>query len=198
MNFPLPWLETSSDSPANRGSRSGAVRSFALRGGVLLGAMLLILSLGCARPDGAPGTIEWGDELTDTERAAVEAAFSAEAIAELVPLSEVFYERITSRRFNSRATFEDPSVRQFFPTVAAYSDYYAALVDALDRANIEFNRPTQVDLLGVEIAESGNLLLELRFIGRNDLPLRWWNAVLLRTDEWSWRDGRWYVIPGKV
>jgi len=55
-----------------------------------------------------------------------------------------------------------------------------------------------VDLLGVEIAESGNLLLELRFIGPNDLPLRWWNAVLLRTDEWSWRDGRWFVIPGKV
>lgn len=140
----------------------------------------------------------WGVELTDTERSAVAAALPEEAARELVPLSEIFYSRITSRRFNSRATFEDPSMRQFFPTIAAYSDYYAALVDALDEAYIEYNRPTRIELLGVEVAASGNLLLKLRFVGRNDLPLRWWRASLVRTDEWSWRDGRWYVVPGKV
>jgi hypothetical protein len=42
------------------------------------------------------------------------------------------------------------------------------------------------------------LELSLRFVGRNDLPLRWWNASVLRTDEWQWRDGRWWVVPGKV
>jgi len=142
--------------------------------------------------------MEWGAQLTQAERQAIREALPPEAIGELLPLSEIFYARITSRRFNSRATFEDPSVRQFFPTVAAYSDYYAALVDALDRAYIRYNRPTRVELLGVELAESGNLLLELRFIGRNDLPLRWWNTSLIRTDEWTWQDGRWFVVPGKV
>lgn len=161
-------------------------------------AATFLVQLGCARPDAAGELTAWGDELTGTERSMLRKELSAEALAELVPLSEIFYERITSRRFNSRATFEDPSVRQFFPTIAAYSDYYAALVDSLDRANIRYNRPTQVDLLGVELAPSGNLLLELRFVGRNDLPLRWWDSVLLRSDEWSWQDGRWYVIPGKV
>lgn len=158
----------------------------------------LAVQVGCARPDAAGELNSWGDELTETERATLRSEFSEEALAELVPLSEIFYERITSRRFNSRATFEDPSVRQFFPTVAAYSDYYAALVDSLDRANIRYNRPTQIDLLGIDVAPSGSLLLELRFVGRNDLPLRWWDAVLLRTDEWSWQNGRWYVVPGKV
>jgi hypothetical protein len=161
-------------------------------------AASLVFQLGCARPDTAGELPTWGDGLTDTERSAIRAGFPAEAVAELIPLSEIFYERITSRRFNSRATFEDPSVRQFFPTVAAYSDYYAALVDTLDRANIRYNRPTRIDLLGIEVAPSGNLLLELRFVGRNDLPLRWWDAVLLRTDEWSWQNGRWYVVPGKI
>lgn len=140
----------------------------------------------------------WGSELTETERAAIAAGLPVDAVAELLPLSSIFYERITSRRFNSRATFEDPSVRQFFPTVAAYSDYYAALVDALDRANIRFARPTRIELLGIEVAPTGNLLLSLRFVGENDLPLRFWSASLLRTDEWTWRDGRWYVVPGKV
>ena len=55
-----------------------------------------------------------------------------------------------------------------------------------------------MELLGIDLAESGNLLLEVRFVGRNDLPLRWWNTSLVRQDEWTWRDGRWYVVPGKV
>ncbi len=157
--------------------------------------VVLAAALACA---GAARRDAWDAELTETERAEVALALPAEAVAQLLPLSEIFYERITSRRFDSRATFEDPSVRQFFPSVAAYSDYYAALVDALDRAHIRYNRPTRVDLLGVQVAENGHLLLSLRFIGRNDLPLRWWSAKLERTDEWSWQDGRWFVVPGKV
>ena len=96
------------------------------------------------------------------------------------------------------ATFEDPSVRQFFTSIAAYSDYYAALVDALDRANIRFTRPTGVELLRIETDTSGSIQLFLRFVGKNDLPLRWWNASLLRRDDWRWQDGRWWVVPGKV
>ena len=182
-----------------RGKRRRVSVRVSTPGGRVLGALLLLLALAsCATPPGGAGTPGWTAELTDTERASVAAALPPEAIEELLPLSSLFYERITSRRFNSRATFEDPSVRQFFPTLAAYSDYYAALVDELDRANIEFNRPTRIDLLGVEVGPEGNLLLSLRFTGKNDLPLRWWNATLVRTDEWSWRDGRWFVVPGKI
>lgn len=163
-----------------------------------LGLLLVTgLLFGCAARTGS-GVASWGSELTDTERALLVESLPADAAAQLLPLSRVFYERITARRFNSRATFEDPSVRQFFPSVAAYSDYYAALVDALDRANIRYNRPTRIELLGVDVADSGHLLLSLRFIGRNDLPLRFWNTRLERTDEWAWRDGRWFVVPGKV
>ena len=157
--------------------------------------LVLSLSGGCA---GTPAKESWSSELTQAERDAVLAALPADAAAQLVPLANVFYSRIASRRFNSRATFEDPSVRQFFQTVAGYSDYYAALVEALEGANIRYSRPSRIDLLGVDVSESGNVLLKLRYVGRNDLPLRWWNATLLRTDEWSWRDGRWYVVPGKV
>jgi len=140
----------------------------------------------------------WVDSLPENEHTAVFADLPTEASRSLLSLSEIFYERIASRRFNSRATFQDPSMREFFPTLAAYSDYYAALVDALDRANIRFNRPTEIELLGIEVDPGGSFQLSLRFIGRNDLPLRWWNAILLRTDEWRWQDGRWWVVPGKV
>ncbi len=162
---------------------------------------LLGLALFCFFPSTAcvgPTATSWAGLVSEQQRADAALDLPAEASQSLIPLSEIFYARITSRRFNSRATFEDPSMRQFFPTVASYSDYYAALVDALDRANIQFSRPTEVELLGIEVDPSGSLRLSLRFVGRNDLPLRWWNAVLLRTDEWLWQDGRWWVVPGKV
>jgi hypothetical protein len=170
-----------------RGSRV-AVRSLA-------GAVLVAVALcGCA--GGASRT--WGEAVPRDERDLALAGLSADAQRAFMPLSQVFYERIASRRVNSRATFDDPSVRQFFPSVAAYSDYYAALVDALDGANMRNNQPTRIELLGLTSTADGVLKLSLRFVGRNDLPLRWWNATLLRTDEWQWQSGRWWVVPGKV
>ncbi len=162
--------------------------------GVVVALGLMTSLSGCAAGSGRG----WGEVITEADQSGALAEMPEEARVALLPLSEIFYERITSRRFNSRATFEDPSVRQFFPSVAAYSDYYAALVDDLDRAYILYNRPTRVDLVGIERSDSGSLLLSLRFVGKNDLPLRWWNAELERVDEWQWLDGRWYVVPGKV
>jgi len=156
--------------------------------------LAILMSIACAGSVATP----WAESISQSDRARVFENLSEEARGSLISLSEIFYERVSSRRFNSRATFEDPSMRQFFPTVAAYSDYYAALVDALDQANIRVNRPTEIELLGIDVDPSGSLRLSLRFIGRNDLPLRWWNAVMLRTDEWRWLDGRWWVVPGKV
>lgn len=157
--------------------------------------MLAVFVLGACASGGAG---PWGEAVPRDERDLALAGLPAEARQAFFPLSQVFYERLSSRRFNSRATFDDPSVRQFFPSVAAYSDYYASLVDVLDRANIRNNQPRQIELLGLSATTDGVIELSLRFVGRNDLPLRWWNASLLRTDEWQWHDGRWWVVPGKV
>jgi hypothetical protein len=161
----------------------------------LTGLALVAVAL-CACAGGA--TRHWGEALARDERDLALAGLSAEAQRAFLPLSQVFYERIASRRFNSRATFDDPSVRQFFPSIPAYSDYYASLADVLDRGNIRNNQPTRIELLGLSSPAAGVLKLSLRFVGRNDLPLRWWNASVLRTDEWQWQNGRWWVVPGKV
>ncbi len=173
-----------------------AVRRRRIRRVCAVGALLAALWLvGCAAA-GRVGT--WGAEVPRDERDLAFAGLPVEAQRAFLPLTQVFYERIASRRFNSRATFDDPSVRQFFPSVAAYSDYYAALVDVLDRAHVKNNQPSQIELLGLNATGEGVLKLSLRFVGKNDLPLRWWNATVLRTDEWRWQDGRWWVVPGKV
>lgn len=156
--------------------------------------LAITLGLGCV----SPSVSDWGSSIPEAELEAALASLPLTARRQLRPLSEIFYQQITSRRFNSRATFEDPSIRQFFPALAAYSDYYAALVDALDRAHIQYTRPTRVALIGIERIAGDSVSLELRFVGENDLPLRWWTASLERKDQWQWREGRWWVVPGKV
>lgn len=172
-----------------------AVRRRGIRSLGAVGALMATsLWLGCA--GGPVGS--WGGAVPRDERDLALAGLSVEAQQAFLPLSQVFYKRIASRRFNSRATFDDPSVRQFFTSVAAYSDYYASLVDVLDRGHVRNNHPFQIELLGLNATGDGILELSLRFVGNNDLPLRWWNATVLRTDAWRWQDGRWWVVPGKV
>jgi len=121
-----------------------------------------------------------------------------QALEELVPLARVFYRNVTSRRFNSHATHEDPGLREFFRSLEAYSDYYANLVDALIRGHFEFERPDSAELLAIERVGPNRLRLRVRFYGEDNRPLRFWTVSMEREDEWAWDAGRWWIIPGKV
>jgi hypothetical protein len=116
----------------------------------------------------------------------------------LVPLAQLFYERITARRFDSLATFEDPALREFFRSDQAFADYYAAFAEALTEAHFESNRPTAVFLEAMDRTDPGTVRVRVRFRGENALPLRWWSTRLERDDIWDFADGRWWIVPGKV
>ncbi len=176
-----------------------------LRGLVAGAAALLLLgSVACVRP--FPG--EWGDDarivgldkkqaqgfwLTSEAERVEEARFDT-----LVPLSRVFYERTTNRRVNSKATFDDPALREYFHDPAAFADYYANLVEALDTSYFESHKPISVRLDRVERIAPKRVLIEVTFRGRNRKPLRFWSTHVTRVDEWEFSSGRWWIVPGKV
>ena len=116
----------------------------------------------------------------------------------LLPLTAIFYERVTARRFNSLATFEDPALREFFKSEEAFADYYAAFAEALERANFESLRPTSVRLEGIDRTARNQVSVRIRFRGENGLPLRWWSTHVRRDDQWEFTAGRWWIIPGKL
>lgn len=109
-----------------------------------------------------------------------------------------FYERLSNRRFNSIATFSDPALREFFESLESFSDYYADLAQALAGANFEANRPNEVYVDGVCFERPDAVRVDLRFVGEDGRPLRWWTTRLRREDRWERRDERWWIIPGKV
>jgi hypothetical protein len=163
--------------------------------GIATIALFALLLFGC----GLTGDNRWGTRTKfigfdpDTVNPGGPADFTV-----LLPLSEIFYERITARRFNSLATFEDPALREFFKTEAAFADYYAAFAEALERANFESIRPTAVRLDRIERTTPNAVTVYVTFRGENGLPLRWWSTHVKRQDQWEFSSGRWWVIPGKV
>lgn len=173
-------------------------------GTALLIVLAALLASGCARPFPR----EWGKraEMVGLERKQAQGFWmtsEADAVEVarfdiLVPLSKVFYERTTNRRVNSKATFDDPALREYFRDPAAFADYYANLVEALDRAYFESHKPISVKLQKIERIAPKRVLFEVTFRGRNRKPLRFWSTHVTRTDEWEFSDGRWWIIPGKV
>ena len=113
-------------------------------------------------------------------------------------LAEIFYTRVSNRRFNSISTFHDPALREFFQSSEAFADYYADLADALALASFEYNRPNSVVIQGFEPDGTGRYQVRVRFQGENDKPLRFWSTSLVRVDQWELVGGRWWILPGKL
>lgn len=113
-------------------------------------------------------------------------------------LAEIFYARVSNRRFNSISTFHDPALREFFHSSEAFADYYADLADALALASFEYNRPDSVVVEGFEPDGSGRFQVRVRFQGENNKPLRFWRTSLVRVDQWELVGGRWWIVPGKL
>ena len=166
-----------------------------LGSGVLCTLLITALAGGCV--SSGPG--EWGKQAdyVGFDPATLNPGGAADFTI-LVPLSKIFYGRITDRRFNSLATYEDPALREFFRTDEAFSDYYAAFAEALDRANFEFNRPTAIRLHSMRRSGPNRVPVRIDFRGANAKPLRFWSTHVIRTDRWEYSNGRWWVVPGKV
>lgn len=153
----------------------------------------------CIGPVIGPAEGEWGQnaDYTGFDPRTLNRGGAADYTI-LVPLSKLFYGRVTARRFDSLATFEDPALREFFRSDSAFADYYAAFAEALARSHFESNRPTEVHLEAIDRTEPSRVRVRVRFVGENGLPLRWWSTQTVREDIWDFESGRWWITPGKV
>ena len=158
--------------------------------------MLILAAPGCSSRSGPAA---WGASVERVGLESIDSSAPEDAGFEtLQPLARLFYERITNRRFNSKATYDDPALREYFHSVSAFSDYYASVSEVLDRAHFQDDRPTASRLLRVERTGPGRALLRVSLVGANAQPMRWWNTRVVREDRWEYTDGRWWVLPGKV
>jgi hypothetical protein len=112
--------------------------------------------------------------------------------------AEAFYGQLIQRRFNALETFNDPVLRQHFQSLDLFFDYYADLATALDDANFEKSRPTQVTVEEFVFENETRVRVQVRFTGEDDRPLRPNRVGLVRLDRWERADQSWWVEPGKL
>ncbi len=155
-------------------------------------ATLLAVALGAATACGgeAPGVapdVEFG----------VRVAESA-SVVDFHARASSFYARLARRRFNTRATYRDERLREFFQSESAFADYYADLARSIDEADFRRNRPVRLDVLEFRFEAPGRARVEVRLVGEDARPLRWGERVLEREDRWERQRGRWWIVPGKL
>ncbi len=112
--------------------------------------------------------------------------------------ANAFYDKLLLRRFNTIATFEDPSLREYFQNENAFADYYADLAQALADAHFERNQPLAAEVEEFALETPGRARVSFRLKGRNGRPLRFWSTSLERIDRWEKVDNQWWIIPGKL
>ncbi|HUG36322.1 MAG TPA: hypothetical protein VML54_05195 [Candidatus Limnocylindrales bacterium] len=156
-------------------------------------ALALCAALGCANPFGGRG--EPGPR-PDPSYGVQEV--EAEGIVAFYERASSFYGRLALRRFNSLGTYRDETLREFFRTHSAFSDYYADLAQALAEAHFERNRPLTLDVVEMRLSGPGEAEVVTRIVGDHGLPLRWWSTRLERVDRWERIQGQWWVVPSKL
>jgi hypothetical protein len=146
--------------------------------------------LGAAACSGAAGPAPDASRGVEVLKSGPEVAFVERASA--------FYDKLLLRRFNTIATFQDPSLRQYFQNEGAFADYYADLAQALVDAHFERNQPLEAEVEEFVLEAPARARVSYRLEGRNGLPLRFWSTALERTDRWEKVGDQWWIVPGKL
>jgi hypothetical protein len=153
--------------------------------------LLLAAALGCAwwpfGGEGPRGDPSQGVEVVDFEGVT---AFHARALT--------FYERLSHRRVNTYATYQDRVLREYFRDEQAFADYYADLADSLDDAHFEQNRAVSVEVAEFVFEGPGRALVRVKLVGEDGMPLRPGETEVEREDRWERREGQWWIVPGKL
>lgn len=125
-------------------------------------------------------------------------ALSEGEVVEFHARADAFYKRLSKRRVNTIATFQDRVLREYFQSESAFSDYYANLAQVLTEAHFERNRPLEAEVQEFALEAPGRARVRFRMKGDNGLPLRFWSTSVEREDRWERADGQWWIVPGKL
>jgi hypothetical protein len=164
------------------------------RAGLPLAILLLALIPGCStwNPFGGGGKEPRPDVARGVE------VVQAPSVVSFYESASAFYGRLARRRFNTLDTYQDKQLRRYFRTEESYADYYANLAHALGEAHFRRDKPLSVEVLEFAMEAPGRARVTARLVGKNGLPLRFWDVSLRREDRWERIDGSWWIVPGKL
>lgn len=111
---------------------------------------------------------------------------------------ETFYASLENVPMDAVRTFQNPELRDYFASEAAFMDYYSSIANQVRRSNMLNSRPDRVRVNEFRFESPGIARVEVQITGPYQRTLRFWGVELRRTDTWSRRDGVWVLTPDKL
>ena len=108
-----------------------------------------------------------------------------------------FYQKLEGRRFNSIVAFRDAGLRAYFENEQTFTDYYADVADELSTAHFERSVPVKTAVEEFLVDGPGRARVQVRVVGDDGRPLRFWTTSIRREDRWERRSGQWWVTAAK-
>ena len=124
----------------------------------------------------------------------VEVVQSAD-VADFYTRAAEFYKRLEGRRFNSVVSFRDAGLRAYFENEQAFTDYYADVADHLTTAHFERSVPVHTSVDEFLVDGPGRARVQVRIVGDDERPFRFWTSTVRREDRWERRSGQWWITP---
>jgi hypothetical protein len=116
-------------------------------------------------------------------------------VADFYTRASEFYKRLEGRRFNSVVSFRDAGLRAYFENEQSFTDYYAVVADDLASAHFERSVPVRTSVDEFLVDGPGRARVQVRIVGEDERPFRFWTSTVRREDRWERRSGQWWVTP---
>ena len=156
------------------------------KAGTLLATVCAAALLGCFGAGGAEAPPAPEPPVSDQE--AMQFALRAER----------FYRALEGVPLAATLTFYNSELHEYFPTPAAFSDYYSSLATLARQKTLRDGQARTVRIREFHFSAPDQAVVDVVLTGKHERELRFWDIDLERTDIWRRVDGVWVIVPEKL
>lgn len=109
-----------------------------------------------------------------------------------------FYDALSEVPLDAWVTYESRDMRGYFPTPAAYADYYSALATEAREATLRDASARSVRIREFRFEGADQAVVEFELRGQHERQLLFWDVKIDRRDVWRRVEGVWLLFPEKL
>jgi hypothetical protein len=127
-----------------------------------------------------------------------EPAVSDQEALQFAQRAERFYKALEGVPLPATITYTNRELHQYFPTPAAYADYYSSLATMVRQNTLRDGMVRSVRIREFHFDGPDQAVVEVSLTGKHERELRFWDIDLERRDVWRRIDGVWMIVPEKL
>lgn len=130
--------------------------------------------------------------------AAAKPPVSDEEALQFAQRAQRFYHLLEGVPLAATITFNNRELHQYFPSPAAFSDYYSSIATVARQNTLRDGQARSVRIREFHFDSADQAVVDVVLTGKHERELRFWDIDLDRRDVWHRVDGVWVIVPEKL